>query len=84
MFYPFNFVTLSLRKMRFAFFAAAFLLLAPKLQPVQQTNGQCAISETVVRRLIVGEGVDPVATFVLELPTAAKPQAATTVGAEST
>jgi hypothetical protein len=72
---PFDFFTSLLRKMRFAFFAVAFLLMAPKLQAAQGTNGQL---------FVLSDGVGRDAALVLELPTAAKSRAETTVGGEST
>jgi hypothetical protein len=56
---PFDFFSSWVRKKRFAFFAAAFLLMAPKLQAAQGTNGQL---------FVLSEGGDQDAALVLELP----------------
>jgi hypothetical protein len=55
---PFDFLTSLLRKMPFAFFAVAFLLMAPRLQAARGTNGQL---------FVPGEGVGRDVAFVLEL-----------------
>ena len=51
MVYLFDFQTCLLRKIRLAFFAAALLLIAFRLPAAQETNGQPAISETVITNL---------------------------------
>jgi hypothetical protein len=82
---PFDFFSGFLRKMQLAFFAMAFLLIAPSLQAAQETNGQPAVRETILTNLaVLSKSAGRGATFVLELPTAAKSRAETTVGVEST
>ena len=70
--------------MTVGFLLLAFFIVSSRLQAASETNGQPAITETILtNRTVLSEGVGRDAAFVLEQSTTPKSRAKTTVGIES-